>query len=58
MCVQGPPNTHFINEIGAAHGSNFSNMIHEAQVPLGGAVHFTHFDVSKASVELLPDVLP
>lgn len=58
LLVLSSPGTHPVKEVGAAHGSSFADVVHEAQVSLGGAVHLAQFDVSKATLELPPDVLP
>ena len=52
-----PLDTHPVEEVGAAHSSNLANVVHETQVPLCGAVHFTHFNVPKAILELPPYIL-
>lgn len=51
-------NTHLVDKIGAAHSSYLANVVHETQVSLSGAVHLTHSDVSKAALELLPNIRP
>lgn len=50
--------THPVNEVGATHSSDSANVVHEAHVALGGAVHLAHLDVSKAIEEPPPDVRP
>lgn len=49
--------THLVEEVGATDCSNLADMIHEAEVPLGGAVQLTHADLSKTTVEFFPYVL-
>lgn len=56
--VLGSPGTHPVEEVGAAHRSNLADVVHETQVSLRGAVHLAHLNVSKATLELSPHVLP
>lgn len=51
-------NTYLVDKIRAAHSSDLANVVHETQVSLSGAVHLTHSDVSKAALELLPNIRP
>lgn len=51
------PGTHPVEEVRATHSSNSAHVVHKTQVPLSGAVHFTHFNAPKAILELPPDVL-
>ena len=52
------PITHPVEEVGPAHSSNLADMVHETQVSLSGAIHLAHFNISKATLELPPDVRP
>lgn len=48
---------HLVEEVGATDCSNLADMVHEAEVPFGGAVQLTHADLSKTSVEFFPYIL-
>lgn len=50
--------SHLVESIGAADRPDFADVVHEAEVPLSGAVHLAHSDVPKATVKLPPDIRP
>lgn len=47
-----------MDEVDPAHGADFWGVIDEADVPLGGGVQLSDFDVPKAIQELRPNVHP
>lgn len=50
--------SHLEESVGAAHRPDFAEVVHEAEVPLSGAVHLAHSDVAKATVKLPPHIRP
>lgn len=50
--------THPVDEVDPPHGANFRGVIDEADVPLGGSVQLSDFDVAEAIQELHPNVHP
>lgn len=49
--------THLVEEVRATDCSDLADMVHKAEVSLGGAVQLTHADLSKTSVEFSPYIL-
>lgn len=47
-----------MDEVDPPHGANFRGVIDEADVPLGGSVQLSDFDVAEAIQELHPNVHP
>lgn len=50
--------SHLVESVRAADGPDFADVVHEAEVPLSGAVHLAHSDLPKATVKLPPDIRP
>lgn len=50
--------SHLVESVRAADRPNFAHVVHEAEVPLSGAVHLAHSDVPKATVKFPPDIRP